>query len=158
MLLGALQGREADGFALLESTIKDATAVGQGLAVQWGEFVKAILLNGLGRYEEALVAAKQTADDTPELFISSWALAELIEAASRSGAPGEAAAALERLTEDTAVAGTDWGLGIAARSRAVLTGGDAAEPLYRQAIDQLGRPRLAPEQAPAHPPSAACLR
>src|SRR4029077_13841251 len=76
MLLVALQGREAaDGFALLESTIKDATAVGQGLAVQWGEFVKAILLNGLGRYEEALVAAKRAAGDTPELFISSWALA-----------------------------------------------------------------------------------
>ena len=92
----------------------------------------------------------ERADDTPELFISSWALAELIEAASRSGAPGEAAAALERLTEDTAVAGTDWALGIAARSRALLTDGDAAEPLYREAIERLGRTRLAPELARAH--------
>ncbi|HUE26223.1 MAG TPA: AAA family ATPase [Solirubrobacteraceae bacterium] len=150
MLLVALQGREADGFTLLESTIKDATAVGQGLAVQWGEFVKAILFNGLGRYEDALVAAKRAADDTPELFISSWALAELIEAASRSGAPEEATAALERLTEDTAVAGTDWALGIAARSRALLTGGDGAEPMYREAIERLGRTRLRPEQARAH--------
>jgi DNA-binding CsgD family transcriptional regulator/tetratricopeptide (TPR) repeat protein len=150
MLLVALQGREADGFALLESTINDATAAGQGLAVQWGEFVKAILLNGLGRYEEALVVARRAADDTPELFISSWVLAELIEAASRSGAPGEAAAALERLTEDTAVAGTDWALGIAARSQALLTDGDAAEPLYRGAIERLGRTRLAPELARAH--------
>jgi RNA polymerase sigma factor (sigma-70 family) len=150
MLLVALQGREADAFALLESAIKDATAVGQGLAVQWSEFVKAILLNGLGRYEEALVAAQRASDERPELFISSWALAELIEAASRSGAPGEAATALERLTEDTAVAGTDWALGIAARSRALLTSGDAAEPLYREATERLGRTRLRPEQARAH--------
>jgi DNA-binding CsgD family transcriptional regulator/tetratricopeptide (TPR) repeat protein len=150
MLLVALQGREADGFALLESAINEAAAVGQGFAVQWGEFVKAILFNGLGRYEEALVAAQRASDDTPELFISSWALAELIEAASRSGAPGQAASALERLTEDTRVAGTDWGLGIAARSRALLTDRDAAESLYREAIERLGRTRLAPELARAH--------
>ena len=150
MLLVALQGREADGFTLLESAINEAAAVGQGFAVQWGEFVKAILFNGLGRYGEALVAAQRASDDTPELFISSWALAELIEAASRSGAPGHAASALERLTEDTAVAGTDWGLGIAARSRALLTDGDAAESLYREAIERLGRTRLRPELARAH--------
>jgi DNA-binding CsgD family transcriptional regulator len=150
MLLLALQGREADGFTLFESAIKEATAVGQGFAVQWGEFVKAILFNGLGRYEEALIAAQQAADDTPELFISSWALAELIEAASRSVGPGQAAGALKRLTEDTAVAGTDWGLGIAARSRALLTHGDAAESLYREAIERLGRTRLRPELARAH--------
>jgi DNA-binding CsgD family transcriptional regulator len=150
MLLVALQGREADGLTLLESAINDAAAVGQGFAVQWGEFVKAILFNGLGRYAEALVAAQRASDDTPELFISSWALAELIEAASRTGAPGDAASALERLTEHTAVAGTDWGLGIAARSRALLTHGDGAESLYREAIERLGRTRLAPELARAH--------
>jgi DNA-binding CsgD family transcriptional regulator len=124
--------------------------VGQGFAVQWGEFVKAILFNGLGRYGEALVAAQRASDGLPELFISSWALAELIEAASRSMAPGPAASALERLTADTAVGGTDWGLGIAARSRALLTEGDAAESLYREAIERLGRTRLRPELARAH--------
>jgi DNA-binding CsgD family transcriptional regulator len=149
MLLAALKGREADGFTLLESAMEGAAAVGQGLAVQWGEFAKAILFNGLGRYEEALVAAQRAADDTPELFISCWALAELIEAASRTGARGEAGAALKRLTEDTAVAGTDWALGIAARSRALLADGDATEPLFREAIERLGRTRLAPELARA---------
>jgi DNA-binding CsgD family transcriptional regulator len=149
MLLAALQGREADGLTLLESAINDAAAVGQGFAVQWGEFVKAILFNGLGRYDEAVVAAQRASDDTPELFISSWALAELIEAASRSGALGQAARALKRLEDDTAVAETEWGLGMAARSRALLTDGDAAEPLYREAIDRLGRTRLRPELARA---------
>src|SRR5271163_4069765 len=150
MLLAALRGREADGLTLLESAIEEAAAVGQGFAVQWGEFGKAILYNGLGRYGEALVAAQRASDETPELFISSWALAELIEAASRSAASGHAASALERLTKDTAVAGTDWGLGIAARSRALLTDGDAAESLYREAIERLGRTRLRPELARAH--------
>jgi len=150
MLLVALQGREADALTLLETAIEEAADVGQGFAVQWGEFVKAILFNGLARYDEALVAAQNATDDTPELFISSWALAELIEATSRSVGTVQAASALERLTEHTAVAGTDWGLGIAARSRALLTDGDAAESLYREAIERLGRTRLRPELARAH--------
>ncbi|MDT4946494.1 MAG: hypothetical protein QOH14_3227, partial [Pseudonocardiales bacterium] len=150
MLLVGLRGREADGFTLLDAAINEAAAVGQGFAVQWGEFVKAILFNGLGRYGEALVAAQRASDGMRELFISSWALAELIEAASRRMAPGDAASALERLTADTAVGGTDWGLGIAARSRALLTEGDAAESLYREAIERLGRTRLRPELARAH--------
>ena len=75
---------------------------------------------------------------------------KLIEAASRSGQPDHGASALERLTEHTAVAGTDWGLGIAARSRALLTEGEEAEPLFGEAIERLGRTRLRPELARAH--------
>jgi DNA-binding CsgD family transcriptional regulator len=150
MLLVALQGRENDGLTLLESAITEAASVGQGFAVQWGQFVKAILYNGLGRYAAALVAAQLASDDPHELFISSWALAELIEAASRSSDLAQAAHALERLEADAAVSGTDWALGIAARSRALLTDGDAAESLYREAIERLGRTLLRPELARAH--------
>jgi DNA-binding CsgD family transcriptional regulator len=150
MFLVALQGRDDDGLARLESAIKDAAAVGQGFAVEWGEFVKAILFNGLGRYGEALAAARRASESSPDLFIASWALAELIEAASRSTALEQAADALERLSADAEVAGTDWALGIAARSRALLTDGDAAEPLYLEAIERLGRTRLRPEFARAH--------
>ena len=157
MLLGALRGREADVFALLKTAINDAAAVGQGLAVPHSEWVKAILFNGLGRYEEALVAAQRASNDTPELFTSSWALPELIEAASRSVGPGHAAGALERLTEDTAAADTDWGLGIAARSRALLTDRDAAEPLYREAIERL-RPHAASRPSSRAPTSSMASR
>jgi DNA-binding CsgD family transcriptional regulator len=150
MLRVALEGREDDALALLEPAIEDAAIVGQGFAVQWGQFVKAILFNGLGRYEQALEAAERASEDTPELFISSWALAELIEAANRSGAPTQAEGALERLTEDTTVAGTDWALGIQARSRALRSEGDLAEALYREAVERLGRTRLRPELARAH--------
>jgi len=149
MLLVGLQGR-ADGFALLEAAIKDAAAVGQGFAVQWGDFVRAILFNGLGRYEQALAAAHRATEETPELFLSSWALAELIEAGNRCGETQRAAAALERLTEHTAIAGSDWALGIEARSRALLSEGDAAERSYREAIEHLDRTRLRPELARAH--------
>jgi DNA-binding CsgD family transcriptional regulator/tetratricopeptide (TPR) repeat protein len=150
MLLVALQGREADGLALLESAITDAAAVGQGFALQWAEFVKAILYNGLGRYEEALVAGQRAIDETPELFVSSWALPEVIEAASRNGEAQRAAGALERLTEHAAVAGTDWAVGIESRSRALMSEGDTAERFYRNAIERLARTRLRPELSRAH--------
>jgi DNA-binding CsgD family transcriptional regulator/tetratricopeptide (TPR) repeat protein len=149
MLLIGLQGRE-DGFALLEAAVDNAAAVGQGFAVQWGDFVSAILCNGLGRYEQALAVAERASEDTPELFLSSWALAELIEAGSRFGETQRAAAALERLTNHTAIAGSDWALGIGSRSRALLSEGDAAERLYREAIERLKRTRLRPELARAH--------
>jgi DNA-binding CsgD family transcriptional regulator len=150
MLLVALRGREVDASVLLEPAIENAAAVGQGFGVQWSEFVRAILFNGLGRYERALAVAQQASDDTPQLFIASFALAELIEAASRGGEWQTAAGAVQRLMEDTAAAGTDWGLGVAARSRALLCQGEDAEQLYREAIERLGRTRLRPELARSH--------
>jgi DNA-binding CsgD family transcriptional regulator/tetratricopeptide (TPR) repeat protein len=150
MLLAALRGREAEASVLIESTVSAATAGGQGIGVQYAQWVAAILFNGLGRYEQALAAARQASEVTPELFLSAWALPELIEASVRTGEAGLGARALERLAEATAAAGTNWGLGIEARSRALLSEGDTAERLYRQAIDRLSRTRLRPELARGH--------
>ena len=83
-MLAGLQGREAEAVAVIDATIRDATAGGQGTAVQYAHWARAMLLNGLGRYQEALAAAQEASDDTPELFVSVWALSELIEAATRS--------------------------------------------------------------------------
>jgi ATP/maltotriose-dependent transcriptional regulator MalT len=66
---------------------------------------------------------------------------ELIEAAARSGERRLAERALERLAQSTRAGDTDWGLGLEARSRALLTDGDAADGLYREAIERLGRTR-----------------
>jgi DNA-binding CsgD family transcriptional regulator len=150
MLLAAFRGWEAEASTLIETAIKDATAGGQGIGVQYARWVAAILFNGLGRYDQALAAARQASDDTPELFLSAWALPELIEASIRSGKTQLSAGALERLTEGTAAAGTEWALGIEARSRALLSDGEAAEGLYGEAIDRLSRTRLRPELARAH--------
>jgi DNA-binding CsgD family transcriptional regulator/tetratricopeptide (TPR) repeat protein len=148
MLLAALQGRDVS--ALIDSTIDGAKAGGQGIAVQYAQWVRAILCNGLGRYEQALTAAQQASADTPELFLSAWALPELIEASVRSGNSHLGATALERLAKATAAAGTDWALGIEARSRALLNDGDTAELLYHEATDRLAGTRLRPELARAH--------
>jgi len=79
-----------------------------------------------------------------------WALPELIEAAARSGNAHLGTGALERLAGFTRAGGTDFGLGIEARSRALLGEGQTAESLYREAIDRLGRTKLRPELARAH--------
>jgi DNA-binding CsgD family transcriptional regulator len=101
-----------------------------------------MLYNGLGRYEEALAAAQQ-ADDHEDLGLIGWVLAELVEAAARSDNRDIAAPALRRLQERTGAAGTDWALGIQARSRALLSDGDQADALYREAIERLASSRLA---------------
>jgi DNA-binding CsgD family transcriptional regulator len=149
LVLAGLQGREAEAAAVIDATIHDATAGGQGTAVQYAHWARSVLLNGLGRYQEALAAAQDASDDTPELFVSVWALSELIEAAARSEETARARGALERLAEATCAAETDWGLGIAARSRALLSEGETAERLYQEAIERLGRTRLRPELARA---------
>jgi DNA-binding CsgD family transcriptional regulator len=150
LVLAGLQGREAEAATLIDATIHDATAGGQGTAVQYARWARAVLLNGLGRYQEALAVAQEASDDTPELFVSAWALSELIEAAARSEDTTRARGALDRLAEATSAAETDWGLGIAARSRALLSEGETAERLYQEAIERLGRTRLRPELARAH--------
>ena len=150
LLLAALRGREAEATQLIEATIKDATAGGEGLAVQYAHWTKAVLYNGIGRYEEALEAAQRASDDTPELFISAWALTELIVASTRTQNEPLATDAVERLAESTNASDADWGLGILARSRALLSEGQAGESNYREAIERLSRSRLRPELARAH--------
>ena len=77
-------------------------------------------------------------------------MAELVEAAARSARPELAADALERLRQRTQAAGTEWALGIEARSRALLSDGAIAEDLYREAIARLARCRVALDLARAH--------
>ncbi len=149
LLLAALRGSEGDASAAIESMIREAGAGGQGIGVQWAEWVNAILLNGLGRYGQALASAQRAAEETPELFVSVWARPELIEAAVRSGKNDLAVAAVGSLAEVTGAAGTDWGLGIQARSRALTSRGEVAENLYREAIERLDRTRVRPDLARA---------
>jgi DNA-binding CsgD family transcriptional regulator len=146
--LTCLSGNEAEAAPLIESTITEGTAGGQGHAVSFAQCMAAILYNGLGHYAPALAAAQRASEDT--LYVSMWALPELIEAAVRSGNAGTARDALERLAETTQAGGTDSGLGLEARSRALLSDGEAANGLYLEAIDRLSRTRLRPDLARAH--------
>ena len=150
MLTAALRGDQAEAAPLIEATIAEAEASGQGIAATYAHWAAAILNNGLGRYQEALAAARYASQETPALYTSMWALPELVEAAVRCGNRRLAAEALERLAETTRPGGTDFGLGIEVRSRALVSEGTAAEGLYREAIDRLGRTQLRPELARAH--------
>ena len=148
--LVGLRGREAEASDLIEAVIAGASAGGQGTAVQYAHWANSVLLNGLGRYEEALAAAVRATEGTPEFFVTGWALSELIEAATRTGDTELAAGALARLGERTEATDADWALGIHAQSRALLSEKEAAERSYREAIDRLRRTRLRPHLARAH--------
>jgi DNA-binding CsgD family transcriptional regulator len=114
--------------------------------VQWA---RAVLCNGLGRYGEALRAAREAAAYPLELGPPTWALAELVEAGVRTGDTGAAAAALEELAGMTRASGTEWALGVEAGRRALLSEGSTAEGLHLEALDRLGRTAVHVELARA---------
>jgi DNA-binding CsgD family transcriptional regulator len=151
LLTAAAQGRQAD-YEELSTVVAEASHRGEGSALIVTGWTKALLCNSRGRYEDALAAASQTTDH-PHREISAalgWALVEEVEAAARSGAPERAADAFRRLSERTGPSGTGWGLGIQARSRALISSGADAEDHYREAIDRLRATRIRGELARAH--------
>jgi DNA-binding CsgD family transcriptional regulator len=147
--LAAWRGDEELAGRLVEDTLTDVVQRGEGIGVSIARWANALLLNGLGRYEEALASARASVQDISELAAPNWGLSELVEAAARSGMADVARDAVDRLAEMTSASGTEWALGIEARSRALLSDGDEAERLYRDAITRLGRTRLRGELARA---------
>jgi DNA-binding CsgD family transcriptional regulator len=150
LLLDAWRGREAEASELIEASEREMVARGEGLGLTVIHWARAVLYNGLGRYEDALVAAQQAQQQRHELALYARVLPELIEAAVRSGDMQRAADALQPLLAATRAGGTEWALGIEARSRALLAEGTAADELYREAIERLARTRLRAELARAH--------
>jgi DNA-binding CsgD family transcriptional regulator len=145
----AWRGHETEAELAIGAVIEQANTRGQGGTIKVARSAEATLRSGLGHYERALQAAEEASSWPPHAH-SHMALRELVEAAVRTGRPALASEALERLSETTQASGTDWALGIEARSRALLCSGDAAETLYREAIDRLDRSTLRPEAARAH--------
>jgi DNA-binding CsgD family transcriptional regulator len=147
--LAALQGRQAEASALIETSKQDVQLRGQGIGITIASWASAVLHNSLGHYQQALTAAREATEYVPDMGSSYWALGELVEAAVRSGEREPAVAAHQRLLAVTAVSGTDWALGVEARAHALLSEGEAAELLYREAVERLGRTRLRLELARA---------
>jgi DNA-binding CsgD family transcriptional regulator len=149
MTLAAWRGQEAPATELIEATVQEATARGQGRLVSLADYASAVLGNGLGRHDAARDAAWRAFQRDP-LGYGPFLVPELAEAASRTGDVKLVRAALDWLSERTAVTPGDWSLGIQARVRAFLSDGEAAERLYRESIDRLGRTRLRAELARSH--------
>jgi DNA-binding CsgD family transcriptional regulator len=139
LALAAWQGRSDPALAQRESAPPEI-----------GGYTAALLYNGLGRYEEALAAARRGSEHAELLGYRLWALPELAEAGMRCGRPDLAEQAVRQLRQTTSVSATDWGLGIQARSQAVIASGQAAEDLYRESIARLGRTRIRTHLARAH--------
>jgi DNA-binding CsgD family transcriptional regulator len=149
LILSAWQGREVDTTNLIVATERNATARGEGIGLAISAYARAVLCNGLGRYEDALVAAV-TASEHREVVAENWGLSELIEPATRTGRTDLAAEAVERLARKAQATGTDWALGIHARSRALVSDDDCAEVSFQEAVDHLSRTAVRAELARTH--------
>jgi DNA-binding CsgD family transcriptional regulator len=148
MLLAAWRGDEAQMAELIDTSIRDATDRGDRRQFARPRYAPAVLYNGLGRYRDALAALDRSRERDGRF--SCWLLPELVEAAARCGESEIATSAVKRLSERTQLSGTDWGLGIEARARALVSDDSVAEALYREAIDRLGRCRASAHVARAH--------
>ena len=123
IVLANWRGRDAEAVALIEARRQDVLRRGEGLWVITNEWGNAHRHNALGRYEDALAAAERAIEDPRGLGPSISVLAELVEAAVRSGQDERAMGELAQLAELAYAAGTDWALGTHARVAAMLSEG-----------------------------------
>jgi hypothetical protein len=90
LALAAWRGREEPARLVIEAARSEAVARGEGLGVTVAQWTTALLHNGLGRYGDALIAARVAGGIRAEPGAAHWGLSELVEAAARTGAVGEA--------------------------------------------------------------------
>ncbi|MBP2367432.1 ATP-binding protein [Pseudonocardia parietis] len=149
LILAAWRGRPEESTEIHATMVREAAGRGRGTEDSLAQYAMAVLHNGLGDYPAAQAAATR-AFESAELTHSNLAHSELIEAACRTGQPERAADALDQLCSRALASGTPWGLGLAARSRALASTGPAAEEHYREAIERLRECRMATQLARAH--------
>jgi DNA-binding CsgD family transcriptional regulator len=152
MGVAAWQGDEAETANLVDASLENAAKRGEGAGMAGAEWADAVLNNGLGRYDRALTAAQRAFGSANQLVLglSNWVLAELVEAAARTGTSDTAVEAHRQLAEMAAASGTEWALGVEARARALVSPEHSAEKFYRESIEHLGVTRMRAELARAH--------
>ncbi len=150
LVTAAWRGRAPEATELIDLVLREANSRGEGVGVAISEYARAVLCNGAEQYEEALSAARGACADPEEMVAHNWGLTELVESASRTGRVDLALEALDELSVKARATGSDWGLGIAARSQALVTDGDSAEGWFRLALEHLSRARVRGELARAH--------
>lgn len=148
--LAAMRGSDAEVSALTATTVRDVTVRGEGIGVTVAGWANALLNNGHGDYAKAVTAAQRATEYSGDITSSTWATVELIEGSVRAGMMETAVDALGRLTEMTSASDSDWARGVAARSHALLSQGEAAEHFYGEAVDRLDRTSVRTELARAH--------
>ena len=149
LLLAAWRGDAPGAAELAGEMTRGATDRGEGAALTYTDYAQAVLYNGQGNYRAAAEAAHR-ASAVDEIVISPWALYELVEAEARSDQQERARAAAGQLSQLAEASASNWARGAAARSRALVSRGPAAEEEYREAIELLGKTRMATHLARAH--------
>jgi DNA-binding CsgD family transcriptional regulator/tetratricopeptide (TPR) repeat protein len=149
LAIASWRGRRAETVELRAAIAPPATGGRAGTEVTWTAAALAVLHNGEGDYPAALDAAARACQG-PELPHSNLALPELVEAASRAGRPQRAVEARDELDARARASGTEWALGLAARSRALTSTGPVAEEHYREAVERLGNCRMVAYLARTH--------
>jgi DNA-binding CsgD family transcriptional regulator len=146
LIIAAWQGREKEASELIQATVQTATGRGTGRLAGAAAYASAVLNNGLGRYDAARDAVWGVFQrDHPAL--SQMVVAELAEAAARTGDTTLVRAALDWLSQRTRVTRTEWVLGIEARVRALLSDSGAADGFYRESVERLARTPVRAELA-----------
>jgi DNA-binding CsgD family transcriptional regulator len=148
--LAVLGGDERHAATILDAAAAEATDRGEGISLTVIAWARALLHNGLGAYEQALAAAQEAVDCPTKSAAAAWGMVELIEAAARAGEPRMADLTRERFAAIAQAVGTDWALGVNARSCALLSEGTTAEQLYRESLDRLARCHMHVDLARAH--------
>ncbi|MDF1603227.1 LuxR family transcriptional regulator [Nocardioides sp. YIM 152315] len=151
LLWAVWRGRDKQATEMLDAMTNDAVERGEGVTLIAAEWLRATLLNSLGRYREAATAGLRATESEREMgFTTLYALVELVTAAAHTGQSGTAARALARLTTMTEASGTDWAHGVTARCRAMVADHDSAELDFHEALTRLGRTRIRAELARTH--------
>ncbi|MCZ4610252.1 AAA family ATPase [Streptomyces sp. Lzd4kr] len=150
MGLAAYRSDEARAAALIEATYEDAARRGEGVGIVFADWATTALNNGLGRYDQAVTAGRHALAYDKDAAALNFVLPEVMEAAARGGMPEVAADAYDRIAVMARASGTDWVLGLEARSHALLSEGARAERLFAEAIGRFGRTRLRLELARTH--------
>ena len=148
--LAALRGGEHDSVEMLAMAHADATERGEGIGLTVIAWARALLANGAGAHERALAAAREASLCPTNSAAAAWGMIELIEAAVRVGELETAEETARRFEEIATAAGTDWALGVHARSRALVSTAAAAEPLFVEALGRLGRCGMRVDLARTH--------
>ena len=147
-------GRAASpkSLALVQATTAEAVRRREGFGLIITGFAEATLGNSLRRYEEAARAAEIGEKLPSRDGCRALGCARRTRRGSDSKWTIRARpiAAFRDLAVTTQAAGSDWALGMEARSHALLSVGAKAEAAYKEAIDRLDRTQIRGELARAH--------
>jgi DNA-binding CsgD family transcriptional regulator len=172
LTVAGMRGRPGEVSDLIDAARSDLSQRGELFGMTTASFTSALANNGVGNYQAALRSASHSelfsmltpsssSADSPKghrqpasllarLSIGAFWAVEVVEAAMRCGRADLAADAVGKLAEVTSASGTDWACGVQARCRALVSDGSAAEDLFRESVERLGRTRLRPDLARAH--------